>query len=150
MMSHDTITGRRPRLLAAVIALACGLATPVSAEVHVEGNLSGLRVTTSDDALSDVLTAFGARWPVRYRSSVPLDVKIAGAYSGSMLPPPGIAQLWNFSVFGSKRTTVLGVEPDSLYQMTSEIAEMPQGSDFGPLGDGHSVTLPVAVSSRPR
>ena len=43
----------------------------------------------------------------------------------TMLPPPGIAQLWNFSLPGSKRTTVFGVEPDSLYQMTSEIAEMP-------------------------
>src|ERR1700688_3301358 len=43
----------------------------------------------------------------------------------TMLPPPGIAQLWNFSVLGSKRTTVFGVEPDSLYQMTSLIAEIP-------------------------
>src|SRR3989441_4864900 len=67
-----------------------------------------------------------------------------------MLPPPGIAQLWNFVVLGSKRTTVFGVVPDSLYQMTSLIAEMPYGSDFGPLGDCHSVTLPVAGSRRPR
>jgi len=43
----------------------------------------------------------------------------------TIFPPPGIAQLWNFSVFGSKRTTVFGVVPDSLYQMTSLIAEMP-------------------------
>src|SRR5207245_7028375 len=68
----------------------------------------------------------------------------------TMLPPPGIAQLWNFSVLGSKRTIVFGVDPDSLYQMMSLIAEMPYGSDFGPLGDGHSVTLPVAGSRRPR
>src|SRR5665811_611161 len=27
----------------------------------------------------------------------------------TMLPPPGIAQLWNFAVLGSKRTTVFGV-----------------------------------------
>src|SRR2546429_9281164 len=43
----------------------------------------------------------------------------------TMLPPPGIAQLWNFSVLGSKRTTVFGLASDSLYQMTSWIAEMP-------------------------
>ena len=43
----------------------------------------------------------------------------------TMLPPPGIAQLWNFVVLGSKRTMVFGVEPDSLYQMTSLIVEMP-------------------------
>src|SRR5580692_6451612 len=43
----------------------------------------------------------------------------------TMLPPPGIVQLWNFAVLGSKRTTVFGVDPDSLYQMMSSIAEMP-------------------------
>src|SRR6266849_2763736 len=43
----------------------------------------------------------------------------------TMFPPPGIAQLWNFAVLGSKRTTVFGVDPDSLYQMLSLIAEMP-------------------------
>jgi hypothetical protein len=84
MMSHDNITGTWRRLLVAVIALAFGLTTPVSAEVHVEGNLSALRLTTSGDALSAVLTAVGAQWPVSYRSSVPLDVQIAGAYSGSL------------------------------------------------------------------
>src|SRR5437867_3838019 len=43
----------------------------------------------------------------------------------TMLPPPGIAQLWNLAALGSKRTTVFGVDPDSLYQMMSLIAEMP-------------------------
>jgi hypothetical protein len=43
----------------------------------------------------------------------------------TILPPPGIGQLWNFAVFGSKRTIVFGVAFDSLYQMTSLIAEMP-------------------------
>ena len=83
-MSLDTITARRRRLLAAVIALACGLATPVSAKVYLEGDLNALRITASGDALSDVLTTLGARWPVRYRSSVLLNVEIAGAYSGSL------------------------------------------------------------------
>src|SRR6266566_2496819 len=45
-------------------------------------------------------------------------------------PPEGIAQVWNFSVFGSKRTIVFGFTPDSLYQMTSCIEAMPYGSDF--------------------
>src|SRR5205085_8140774 len=43
----------------------------------------------------------------------------------TMLPPPGIAQLWNLSAFGSNRTTVFGFVPDSLYQITSLIAEIP-------------------------
>jgi hypothetical protein len=40
-------------------------------------------------------------------------------------PPDGIIHVWNFSVFGSKRTTVFGLVFDSLYQMTSPIAVMP-------------------------
>src|SRR5262245_15013702 len=67
-----------------------------------------------------------------------------------MSPPPGMAQLWNFSVLGSKRTMVLGLAPDSLYHTASLVKTIPYGSDLGPLGDGHSVTLPVAASSRPK
>src|SRR6266702_2193294 len=33
-------------------------------------------------------------------------------------PPDGITQVWNFSVLGSKRTSVFGLTPDSLYQTT--------------------------------
>src|SRR5450631_4338411 len=68
----------------------------------------------------------------------------------TMSPPPGIAQLWNFSVLGSKRTIVFGLAKDSLYQSAPLVKTMPYGSDLGPLGDCHSVTLPVAPSRRPR
>jgi|GEM_PF-4411307 len=40
-------------------------------------------------------------------------------------PPEGIVQVWNFSVFGSKRTIVLGSTPDSLYQTTSWMTARP-------------------------
>src|SRR5215510_2855457 len=56
----------------------------------------------------------------------------------TMSPPPGMAQLWNFSVAGSKRTMVLGFAPDSLYQTLPLVKTTPYGSDLGPLGDGHS------------
>jgi hypothetical protein len=52
----------------------------------------------------------------------------------------GTAKVWNFSVFGSKRTIVFGRTPDSLYQITSLIWVMAYGSEFGPPGDGHSLT----------
>jgi hypothetical protein len=55
-----------------------------SAEVHVEGNLAALRLTASGDTLSDVLSAFAAQWPVKYRTAVPLNVTVEGAYSGSL------------------------------------------------------------------
>src|SRR5262245_11742949 len=67
-----------------------------------------------------------------------------------MSPPPGITQLWNFSLAGSKRTMVFGLAPDSLYQTAPLVKTIPYGSDLGPLGDGHSVTLPVVASRRPK
>jgi hypothetical protein len=77
--------GKRGCLLGAVTAIACGLTTAVSAEVHVEGNLSALRLTAGGDALSDVLSAFGRlSSPVTTRTSVPLNDEISGAYSGSL------------------------------------------------------------------
>jgi hypothetical protein len=83
-MGRQIATAKRGCLLGAVAALACGLATGAPAEVRVEGNSNALRVTASGDALSDVLSAFGARLPVKFRTSVPLDAEINGAYSGSL------------------------------------------------------------------
>jgi hypothetical protein len=84
MMVQHATSGKRGCLFAVVAALACGLATAASAEVHVEGNPAALRFTASGDALSDVLAAFAAQWPVTYRTSVPLNAEIEGAYSGSL------------------------------------------------------------------
>src|ERR1700736_2787223 len=61
----------------------------------------------------------------------------------TMSPPPGVSHVWNFSAFGSKRTIVFGLAKDSLYQSAPLVKTMPYGSDFGPLGDCHSVTLPM-------
>jgi hypothetical protein len=76
--------GKRRYLVAAVTALACGFATSASAEVHVEGDLSALRVATNGDTLSDVFSAFGSSFDVKYRTAVPLDAEISGVYSGSL------------------------------------------------------------------
>src|SRR5919109_1705207 len=65
------------------------------------------------------------------------------------MPPEGIAQLWNRSVLGSNRTSASGLCADSLYQMISFTTVMAYGCDFGPLGEGHSLTSPVFGSSRP-
>jgi|SRR5665647_1119112 len=84
MMGKRITRGKRRCWLGPVAALVCGLATGASAEVRVEGNLNELRVTTSGDTLSDVLSAFGTRWPVKYRTAIPLNAQIDGAYSGSL------------------------------------------------------------------
>jgi hypothetical protein len=67
----------------------------------------------------------------------------------TMSPPPGMDQLWNVSVLGSKRTTVFGLVPVSLYQTTSLIAEMPYGCDLARLGERYSVTFPWSGPAAP-
>src|SRR2546430_971025 len=53
-------------------------------------------------------------------------------------------------VFGSKRTSVFGFTPDSLYQiMPSRAAVIPYGSEPEPPGDGHSSCLPDFGSNCP-
>jgi hypothetical protein len=64
-------------------ALMCGLATIACAEVQVEGNPAAVRVTTSQDTISDVLSAFAEPFNVKYRTAVPLDAAAHGTYSGS-------------------------------------------------------------------
>jgi hypothetical protein len=65
-------------------ALACTLATIARAEVHVEGDPTAVRVTTSQDAISDVLSALAAALNVKYRSAVRLDASANEIYSGSL------------------------------------------------------------------
>jgi len=42
-----------------------------------------VRVTTSEDAIADVLSAFAATLNVQYRTAIPLDVAANKSYSGS-------------------------------------------------------------------
>jgi hypothetical protein len=76
--------GKRRYLVATVTAIAWGFATSAGAEVHIEGDLSALRVTTSRDTLSEVFSAFDSLFHVKYRTAVPLNEEINGAYSGSL------------------------------------------------------------------
>ena len=64
-------------------ALACGLAASARAEVHVEGSRAAVRITTSQDAIADVLSAVAATFNVGYRTAIPLDAAANAAYAGS-------------------------------------------------------------------
>jgi hypothetical protein len=81
---------RRPRGYIGIFATllfgisAAGAPTIALAEVHVEGTVAAVRVTTNKDAITDVLSAFGAPFNVRYRTLVPLDGTASSAYSGSL------------------------------------------------------------------
>ncbi len=65
-------------------------------------------------------------------------------------PPEGMGVELKRFVVGSKRTSVLGLTPDSLYQTSpSAVPAIPYGREWGPPGDGHSSTFPDLGSSRP-
>jgi hypothetical protein len=83
-MNRLRTIGRCRSLLAAVTAFACGFATSACAEVHVEGDLNGLRVAAKGDTLSDVFSAIDSLLHVKYRTAVPLDAQISAVYSGSL------------------------------------------------------------------
>jgi hypothetical protein len=57
--------------------------TIAQGEVHVEGTLAALHVTTDKDAIPDVLSAFETQFNLRYHTSVPLDGNVSSVYSGS-------------------------------------------------------------------
>ena len=75
---------QRRCLFAMSVVLVCSLPTIASAEVHVEGNPAAVRVSTSRDTISDVLSALAATFSVRYRTVIPLDAAAAATYSGSL------------------------------------------------------------------
>jgi hypothetical protein len=82
---------RRPRGYVGILATllpgisATGAPTIAAAEVHVEGTVAAVRVTTNKDAIPDVLSAFRAAFNVRYRTAVPLDRNAGSAYSGPLV-----------------------------------------------------------------
>jgi len=64
-------------------ALTYALTTAVCAEVRVEGNPKAIRITTAQDAISDVLGALAATFNVQYRTAIPLDAAASETYTGS-------------------------------------------------------------------
>jgi hypothetical protein len=80
------VLGEFPRggAIALTVALLCGAAPAARAEVRVEGDAASVRVTTSQDAISDVLSAFAAPFKVRYSTAIALDTIADASYSGSI------------------------------------------------------------------
>jgi hypothetical protein len=67
-----------------VVVLACVLATIARAEVRVEGDSTAARVTTSQETISEVLSALATALHFRYRTAVRLDASANAVYSGSL------------------------------------------------------------------
>ena len=64
--------------------LVCALSPGLRAEVQIEGSPAAVRVTTSHDAISAVLSAFAATFKVKYRTEIALDAVAGDTYSGSI------------------------------------------------------------------
>jgi hypothetical protein len=60
------------------------LVTGARAEVIIEGTPAALLVTTTKDAISDVMSALASTFNVRYRTSIRLDAAAGSKYSGSL------------------------------------------------------------------
>ena len=85
VVTRITAIMRQNRRLHWLLAiLACTFATMARAEVHVEGDPTAVRITTSQDAISDVLSALAAALKVKYRSSIRVDERANEIYSGSL------------------------------------------------------------------
>jgi hypothetical protein len=61
---------------------AAGVPTIAQAEVHVEGTVAAVHVTTDKDAIPDVLSAFETPFNLRYHTSVPLDGNVISRLLG--------------------------------------------------------------------
>lgn len=74
----------RSVVIGVAAVLMCSLALGARAEVQIEGSPAAVRVTTSHDTISDVLSAFAATFKVKYRAEIVLDSVAGAAYSGSI------------------------------------------------------------------
>jgi hypothetical protein len=73
--------------VAASLSLAIIVAassTSARAEVRVQGDVAAVRVDASQASVSEVLSALGPAFNVRYRTSISLDGVIHGTYTGSL------------------------------------------------------------------
>ena len=90
--------------------LTCGLATIAWAEVRVEGSPVAVRVTTSQDTIADVLSAFATTFKVKYRTSIPLDAAANGIYTGSFGQVIGrLLDGYNYVIKNEQETTEIVV-----------------------------------------
>ena len=74
------------QFLLGAVALAC-LQLPLSharCEVRIEGSPQAVRVEARDASQDELLQALGAAFKVRYQTSVALDQRINGNFSGSL------------------------------------------------------------------
>lgn len=93
---------------AVVIAVGCVSASPVCAEVRVEGDEAAVRVTADRASLGDVLAALKTRFRLSYNASIPLNREVTGVLSGTLHRV--VVRLLDGYDFVVKRSALDGVE----------------------------------------
>ena len=84
-LARHAIGSRRLALAAMSVAVTLGAsATCGRAEVSIHGDRAGVHLEASKASLSEVLSALESAFPIRHRTSVPLDQSISGTYRGSV------------------------------------------------------------------
>jgi hypothetical protein len=90
MLNRSSMLRRVHRSLRA-LAGACLLAflfavslTCAHAEVRVQGDIAAVRVDANQAQISEVISALGPAFNLRYRTSIPLNKTISGTYMGSL------------------------------------------------------------------
>jgi hypothetical protein len=79
-------TGSR-RLALALLSVTVALAASAScgrAEVSIHGDKTAVHLEASKAPLSEVLSVLESTFPIRHRTSVPLDQSVSGTYRGSV------------------------------------------------------------------
>jgi hypothetical protein len=84
-LARHAIGSRRLALAVLSVALTLGAnATCGRAEVSIRGDGAVVHLEASKASLSEVLSVLESAFPIRHRTSVPLDQSISGTYRGSV------------------------------------------------------------------
>jgi hypothetical protein len=83
-MSRRARAGKRlARRAALALALLCAPALPAHAEVRLESDETGIRLTATNAPLSEVLAALKAKFPLRY-GAIAVEREINGTIEGTL------------------------------------------------------------------
>jgi hypothetical protein len=67
-----------------LVATVGAAATSARADASVKGDMRAVRLHASHASVSEALSALGATFNLRYRTSIPLDRNVDGTYSGRL------------------------------------------------------------------
>jgi hypothetical protein len=83
-MSRRARAGQKLATRAAIaLALLCALAPAARAEVRLESDAAGIRVTAINAPLGEVLAALKAKFPLRY-TAIAVDREVNGTFEGTL------------------------------------------------------------------